>query len=276
MKRGFVFPGSDPVAAVEGAVAAEAAGWDGYFVWEAVWSADPWAILGAIAARTERIRIGTMLTPLPIRTPWKLAGETATVDVLSGGRLIVAVGLGAPDTGFASFGVPVDRRTRAELLDEGLAILTGLWAGQPFSYSGGHYEVAPTEFTPAPSPVQRRDGVPHIPIWVVGAWGRAKSMRRVAAYDGMLPYVATDDGGFLTPPEMPLAAMRSWLDEHAPPGRSIDLVVEGSTPGDDPAAAATVVAPLGAAGATWWVEALWNADAEAVYERIAQGPPPFQ
>jgi alkanesulfonate monooxygenase SsuD/methylene tetrahydromethanopterin reductase-like flavin-dependent oxidoreductase (luciferase family) len=269
----LVFPGTDPVAAVEGAMAAEAAGWDGYFVWEAVWSADPWAILGAIAARTEHIRIGTMLTPLPIRRPWKLAGETATVDVLCGGRLILAVGLGAPETGFASFGLPVDRRTRAELLDEGLAVLTGLWAGQPFSFSGAHYEVAETSFAPALVPVQRRDGVPHIPIWVVGAWGREKSMRRVAAYDGMLPYVPTDGGGFLTPVEMPLIEMRSWLDEHAPSGRTIDLVVEGSTPGDDPEAAAAIVTPLAAAGATWWIESLWNAEAEAVQTRITQGPP---
>jgi hypothetical protein len=131
-----------------------------------------------------------------------------------------------------------------------------------------------TSFTPAPAPVQQRDGVPHIPIWVVGAWGREKSMRRVPEYDGMLPYVTTADGGFLTAPEMPVSEMRSWLDGHAPPGRTIDLVVEGSTPGDDPEAAAAVIAPLAAAGATWWIEALWNADAAAVHERITQGPPP--
>lgn len=273
MKRGFVFPGTDPIAAVECAVSAESAGWDGFFVWEAVWSADPWAMLGAIAARTSHIRIGTLLTPLPIRRPWKLAGETATVDALSGGRLILAVGLGAPDTGFASFGLPTDRRTRAELLDEGLAILTGLWAGQPFSFSGEHYEIAETGFAPAPVPVQRRGDVPHIPIWVVGAWGREKSMRRVARYDGLLPYVSTPEGGFLTPSEMPLADMRTWLDEHVPPGHAFDIVVDGTTPGDDTAAAAAIVDPLAAAGATWWIESLWNADLEAVRSRIAQGPP---
>lgn len=274
MRRGFVFPGTDPVAAVECAVAAEAAGWDGFFVWEAVWSTDPWAVLGAIAVRTQRIGIGTMLTPVPIRRPWKLAAETATVDVLSAGRLIIAAGLGAPDTGFAGFGLPVDRRTRAELLDEGLAILTGLWAGQPFSFSGRHYEVTESGFAPAPAPVRRRDGVPHIPIWVVGAWGRSKSMRRVAAYDGMLPFVPAVDGGLLAPGEMPLAEIRAWLDDHAPPGRGIDLVVEGTTSGDDPEAAARFLAPLAAAGATWWIEAQWGRDLDAVRTRIAQGPPP--
>jgi alkanesulfonate monooxygenase SsuD/methylene tetrahydromethanopterin reductase-like flavin-dependent oxidoreductase (luciferase family) len=273
LEYGFVFPAPDPAAAVEAAVAAETAGWDGFFMWESVWGADPWVTLGAIAARTRRIRIGTMLTPLPIRRPWKVAAETATLDVLSGGRLILAVGLGAPDTGFAAFGLPTGRRTRAELLDEGLAVLTGLWAGQPFGYPGRHYRLEATSFTPAPPPVQRRDGVPHIPIWVVGAWGRPASMRRVLRCDGMLPHMGKPDGTMAALDELPLTEMRAWLDEHAPPGRAIDLVVEGKTPGDDPGRQAEIVGPLAASGATWWIEALWDGDAAAVSARIEQGPP---
>lgn len=273
MKSGFVFPGNDPVAVLEGAIAAEAAGWDGFFVWEAPWSADAWAMLGAIAVRTERIRIGTMLTPVPIRLPWKLAGETATIDVLSAGRLILAVGLGAPDTGFDSFGLPTDRKTRAELLDEALSIVTGLWAGQPFTFSGRHYEVGGPTLVTAPTPVQRRDGVPRIPIWIVGAWGRPKSMERVLRYDGMVPHAGLADGSMLSAADMPLVEMRAWLDGHAPSGRTIDLIVEGTTPGGDGAGQAAILEPLADAGATWWIESLWEAEAEAVRARIDQGPP---
>ena len=112
--------------------------------------------LTAAAMQTESIRLGTLLTPLSRMRPWKLASETATLDQLSGGRVILAVGLGAVDTGFAAFGEETDRRKRAELLDEGLDILTGLWRGQPFAYSGKHYQVQECTFMPPPPPVQGR------------------------------------------------------------------------------------------------------------------------
>ena len=140
--------------------------------------------------QTERIHLGTMLTPLSRMRPWKLASETATLDRLSNGRVILSVGLGAVDTGFEAFGEVTDRKTRAELLDEGLDILTGLWRGQPFSYNGGHYQIKETSFYPPPPPVQQ----PRIPIWVVGAWPRMKSMRRALRYDGLLPNVLGDEG----------------------------------------------------------------------------------
>src|SRR4029450_7174455 len=98
---------------------AERAGWDGFFVWEPIWGVDAWVCLAAAAMRTERIRLGTMLSPLSRMRPWKLASETATLDNLPGGRVILAVGLGALAAGFAEFGEVTERRTRAELLDEG-------------------------------------------------------------------------------------------------------------------------------------------------------------
>src|SRR6266511_2364364 len=146
----------------EPAAVAEDAGWDGFFVWESVWGVDAWMALAAAAVRTERIRLGTMLTPLPRKRPWELAGQTATLDNLSGGRTILSVGLGAPHEGWLAFEPDPGRRTRAELLDEGLDVLTGLWAGQPFRYEGRHYRVTPTDFVPPPPLVQR----PRIPIWV--------------------------------------------------------------------------------------------------------------
>src|SRR5204863_4018588 len=119
---------------------------------------------------TTRVRIGAVLTPVSRRRPWKLARETVTLDHLSHGRLVLPVGLGAlDDGGFGKVGEPTDRKTRAELLDEGLAILTGLWSGQPFSFHGEHYQVE--ELTFLPPPVQS----PRIRIWVVGLWPHERS-----------------------------------------------------------------------------------------------------
>src|SRR3990170_7309078 len=104
MKYGFVLPFGDARQAADLAAAAEQAGWDGFFVWEPVWGIDAWVCLTAAAMRTERIKLGTMLTPPSRMRPWKLASEAATLDNLSNGRVILAVGLGAVDTGFAEFG----------------------------------------------------------------------------------------------------------------------------------------------------------------------------
>src|SRR5512146_2163827 len=183
MKYGFVLPGGDARTAADMAQAAEEAGWDGFFVWDPVWGIDPWVALAAAAEHTRRIRLGTMITPLSRQRPWTLAGQTAALDNLSGGRVILAVGLGAVDTGFAEFGEETDRKKRAELLDEGLEIVSGLWRGQPFSFEGRHYHVRPTQFFAPPPPVQK----PRIPIWVVGAWPRPKSMGRALRWDGVLP-----------------------------------------------------------------------------------------
>lgn len=273
MKYGFVFPGGEPRTAVDFAVEAEQAGWDGFFVWEPVWGIDPWVLLGAAAVRTERIRLGTMLTPVSRRRPWKLASETVTVDLLSNGRLILAVGLGALDSGFAAFGEETDRRVRAELLDEGLDIITGLWRGQPFRHDGKHYRVRETDFMPPPPPVQQ----PRIPIWVVGAWPRPRSMRRALRYDGLLPNVMADHGTTpaLTPEK--IGAMAAYIAEQRTATTPYDIVVEGATPGDDPTAAAATVRPLAEAGATWWIEALWGTPSlDAMRTRVRQGPPRWE
>ena len=193
MQYGLTFPTMDPRTVAELAQEAEAAGWDGVFVWDVIVGDDPWITLAAVAMRTERVRIGTMLTPVSRRRPYKLANETATLDHLSNGRVILPVGLGAVDdenSGFHKLGETTDRKVRAKMLDEGLDILTGLWRGQPFSYTGKHYTVTPTDFNPPPPPVQQ----PRIPIWVVGAWPRPKSLRRALRYDGLLPTVITADG----------------------------------------------------------------------------------
>jgi hypothetical protein len=272
MKFGFVLPKGDARTAADFAYQAEAAGWDGFFVWEPVWGVDAWVSLTAAAMRTERIRLGTMLTPLSRMRPWKLASETATLDNLSDGRVILSVGLGAVDTGFEAFGEVTDRATRAELLDEGLEILTGLWRGGPFNYQGRHYQIKETDFNPPPPPVQG----PRIPIWVVGAWPRLKSMRRVLKYDGLLPNVMGEDGKVrMGPPTHDeIRAMNTFIEEGRTQATPFDIIVEGETPGDDPHKAAAITRGWEEAGATWWIEAMWSAsELEDVLTRIRQGPP---
>lgn len=270
MKYGFVLPNGDARAAADMARAAEDAGWDGFFVWEPVWGVDAWVCLTAAAMVTTRIRLGTMITPLSRMRPWKLASETATLDNLSGGRVILSVGLGATDTGFVAFGEETDRRRRAELVDEGLDILIGLWRGQPFSYEGTHYKIQPTEFMVPPPPLQK----PRIPIWVVGAWNRPKSMARVLRYDGILPNPLTPEGDHrpLTPDDV--REIKAYADTNRTEASPFDIVVEGATPGDNPDEAAAIVRGWADAGATWWIEALWNAESPAtVRQRVEQGPP---
>jgi alkanesulfonate monooxygenase SsuD/methylene tetrahydromethanopterin reductase-like flavin-dependent oxidoreductase (luciferase family) len=269
MKYGFVLPYGDARIAADLAQAAEQAGWDGFFVWEPVWGIDAWVALTAAAMRTDRIRLGTLLTPLSRMRPWKLASETATLDQLSNGRVILSVGLGAVDTGFDAFGEVTDRKTRAELLDEGLDILTGLWRGQPFTYAGKHYTIKETSFYPPPPPVQQ----PRIPIWVVGAWPHDRSMRRVIRYDGLLPTIKERA---TTPDD--IRAMNAFIVENRIEPTPFDIIMEGETPGDDREQAAAIIRPWVDAGVTWWIEAMWNTidkpgGLEAVRKRIQQGPP---
>ena len=269
MKYGFVLPFGDARTAANAAREAEQAGWDGFFVWEPVWGNDAWVCLTAAAMVTEKIKLGTMITPLSRMRPWKLASESATLDNLSHGRVILAVGLGAVETGFAEFGEETNRKARAELLDEGLDIVTGLWRGQPFNYAGNHYHVRETQFQIPPPPAQK----PRIPIWVVGAWKREKSMQRVLKYDGVIPNVMQKGKHVPATPE-DIRAMQQYIDEHRTATTPFDIIWEGTTPGDDRAKAKSIVQPWVDAGATWWNEAAWpEKDIDNVLRRIKQGPP---
>ncbi|MGE5141501.1 MAG: LLM class flavin-dependent oxidoreductase [Rudaea sp.] len=274
MKYGFVLPQGDARTAADVAAQVEAAGWDGFFVWEPVWGIDAWIALTAAAMRTERLRLGTMLTPVSRMRPWKLASETATLDHLSNGRVILSVGLGALDTGFAEFGEVTDRKTRAELVDESLEILTGLWRGQPYSFEGKHYHIRPTSFHPPPPPVQK----PRIPIWVVGAWPRRRSMERALRYDGLLPSKLNPDGSWAELKPDDILEIRDFIADNRNDSGAFDIVIEGRTPGDSPADAAAQVQPWIDAGATWWIEAMWSEPGKEttladVERRIRQGPP---
>ncbi|WIG60653.1 MAG: hypothetical protein OJF49_003401 [Ktedonobacterales bacterium] len=277
MRYGFIIPRGDEVETIaELAHEIEAAGWDGAFYWDGICIEgvgamfDPWVTMAAMAMRTERVRLGAMLTPLSRRRPWKIARETMTLDHLSHGRLVLPVGLGAiDDGGFGKVGEPTDRKTRAELLDESLAILTGLWSGKPFSYTGKHYQLEEMTFLP---PIVQS---PRIPIWVVGLWPSAKSMDRVLRYDGLLPNKRNPDGSGAEITPADIGEMRAYIAERRTQTTPFDIVCEGRTPGDIPAKAADTVHSFAEAGATWWMEAMWEAPNELtdIRTRIRQGPP---
>lgn len=277
MRYGVVLPFGDGVDIHnigELAHEAEEAGWDGVFVWDGIFGVDPWVALAAIAMRTERVRLGPLVTPVSRRRPWKLFTETVTLDQLSNGRLILSVGLGALDTGFAKVGEETDRKIRAELLDEGLEILTGLWSGQPFSYNGKHYQVKDVTLQhPRNLPVQS----PRIPIWVVAAWPRKKSMRRVLRYDGVLPIGKKYDGTYFHMIPTDISDMRTFIAEQRSQTTPFDIVMEAEYRYYDREQMVEIVCSYTEVGVTWWVENadLWkqHGGLEGMRARIKQGPP---
>lgn len=236
---------ANPVAVAHLAAEAEAAGWDGFFVWDQMrWTepvlgvADPWITLAAIAAATETIRLGPLVTPLARRRPAKVARETATLDQLSGGRLTLGVGLGSDHfAGELSItGEELDHRRRARMLDESLKILTAAWSGEPVHHRGEQYTIGGMRFLPRP--VQR----PGVPIWVAGFPGNTKPLRRAARYQGFFPANVERPDQFAD-----IAAAVAALREQS--GRDTTEpydMVTALPPGTDPA-------PFAAAGATWWL-----------------------
>ncbi len=273
-------PFADPRLTAEVAHEAEEAGWDAVWVWDHIMRdpadphADPYILLAAIALATSRIRLGPMVTPLARRRPWHVAREATTLDHLSGGRLTLGVGAGSRTHEFDSFGDPADLRTRAAMLDEGLAVIDGLWSGRPFTFEGEHFTV--TEATFLPVPVQR----PRIPIWVAATWPVPAPLRRAARWDGVWPLRRDQAGNSapLTPDDIRGVAAATAEERAAAgrdPGDPFDIMVAGETPGDDPAAAAATVREFAAAGATWWTERINSGRGalDILRTRIRQGPP---
>lgn len=232
---------ADPALVARLAAEAEAMGWHGVFVWDHLrWAApvrrcaDPWITLAAIAVATESIWLGPVVTPLARRRPVKVARETVTLDWLSGGRLIVGVGLGDDRFGreLSATGEEVDDRRRSGMLDESLAILTAAWSGQPVHHSGEHYTVNDVEFHPRPL---REQG---IPVWVGGLAGRSRPLRRAARHDGYVPIN-------LSHPDQ-LADAVAALHEARGAGAGPCDVVVGLPPEVD-------ARPFARVGATWWL-----------------------
>lgn len=278
MRYGIILTCGDAADVASLARDAEDAGWDAVFGWEPVFGVHAWVALTAAAMRTSTIKLGTMLTPLPRWKPWDLASVTGTLDRLSGGRVVLGVGLGAVMQPWTAFEPDQGRAVRAELMDEGLDVLFGLWAGQPFSYDGKQYTVRPPEAMVPPPIVS----TPRIPTWCVGLAGARASMLRAARCDGLLPNFpgtggpgeARNDYGRWAAIVDEVSGLRAELGLTGP----YDVVAEGTADLADRSRTVAEAAAYADVGATWWLDADWTATPTAdpvatLRERVLAGPP---
>ncbi|OSC39762.1 LLM class flavin-dependent oxidoreductase [Mycobacterium decipiens] len=266
---------ADPHVAVDVARCAEQSGWDGLFVWDHVltpvpgeWDiACPWIVMAAAAVVTSRIRLGPMVTPLPRRRVMKLARETVTLDRLSRGRLTLGLGAGG-DIGreFSAFADCVDARQRAQVLEEGAAVLVSLWAGESVNHRGA---VVAENVRATPGPIQQ----PRIPVWFGTARTTGGPVERAARYDGVFTL-----GGTFERSARDDTAIKFGVDP-ARVARIAETVagVRGTCDGFD---IAVVAGPdddldgLRAAGATWAMQAFWPWHrADEVLRVIERGKP---
>jgi alkanesulfonate monooxygenase SsuD/methylene tetrahydromethanopterin reductase-like flavin-dependent oxidoreductase (luciferase family) len=273
LKFGVALPYGSARAAAQLSQLAEQAGWDGCFVGDAIWCEDPMIALAAAAMTTQRIRLGTMVVPVPLRRPWKLASVSLALDRLSDGRLILGLGTGAVWMGWQGFPDEVtDTRARAEMLDETVDILTLLYQRRQVDYAGKHYHLKLTlvdeQYYP-PKPVQQ----PRIPLWAVGAWPRPKSMRRVLKCDGLLAEKMNPEGQAEAVTPADIQAMKAYVEANRTLTTPFDIVVGGSTAGLERGQIQEKFLAWREAGVTWWVEGLWGEPEEEAAARIRCGPP---
>jgi hypothetical protein len=261
---GAVGPGRDPRGLAELARMAEDAGWDAVFLEDylvyqgdaSLPTYDPWISLAAMAYATSCIRLGTTVTPVPRRRPWKLAAEAVALDHLSGGRLILGVGIGDPSDPFlGSVGEPTDPRMLAEKLDEALAVIDALWKGEPVHHSGTHYNLDGVQLTAIP--LQR----PRIPIWIGGNLLLPAVRRRILRWDGSCAYKGTTGQSLQITPHDVRALVAEVVAERGS-SAGFDVKVSGGSP-----------AALATAGATWWGRWFPPGDIEAEREIVRAGPP---
>lgn len=268
----------DPHTAAELAALAEISGWDGvfledYIVWQGhqdVPTYDPWILLAAMALHTTHIRLGIMVTPLSRRRPWKVAREAVTLDHLSNGRMILGAGLGDTtlDVSLTHFGEVIDVKQRGEMLDEALDIVANAWSGQPFSYSGKHYQIK--EVALLPQPVQ----VPRIPIWIGGGFPLKGATQRALQWDGSCMYIDTHGGPWRDWAPEDVRTLRTMAERWRGADTPFDIVLGGHQRDADWEQERALINSLAEAGATWWIEYLPPelGGLDIIREAIARGP----
>jgi len=273
MKYGIALPYTTPRTVAKLAKLAEENGWDGVFLGDAIWCEDPMIGLAAAAMTTSKIRLGTMITPVPLRKPWKLASESIALDQLSNGRLTLGLGAGAVWMGWHAFPDEVtDVKSRAEMLDETIDILTLFDQRKQFDYDGKHYHLKLTlldEMYYPPRPIQK----PRIPLWCVGLWPVEKSMQRTLKCDGVIVEKRSRDNKPEDVTSADICEIKSFVDANRSTSMPFDIVLNGSTTDLHQTQLQDKFQQLSEAGVTWWIEGLWEAAEEKATERIQQGPP---
>lgn len=246
------------------AVAAEAAGWDGFFVWDILTAyddpviVDPWVVLAAVAEATTRIAIGPMVVPLPRRHPAKLAIEARSLQSLSAGRLILGVGVGAGED-YERFGDRTTRADRAARLDEGVVLLKAMLSGEPVDHAGEHYQVTGVRFEAV-----------DVPVWTSGFWPRRGPVRGALGAVGCFPQTPGGDEEFPLPTPADVAAFREAFVEA---GGAAEHDVAIWSPTDTGAPDRARVPAYVEAGVTWWFQDGWKLPVADLRRRIAAGPP---
>ncbi len=259
---------SNPQDYIKLAKSAEECGWEGFFIWDHVflpWSPDEhvldsWSILAAIATQTNKLTLGTTVTPLARRRPMVVARQAITIEKLSGGRFILGVGLGGTEE-FKALGEEEDPKIRGEMLDESLEILKGLWSGKPFTFDGKHYKIKePVKFKPAGK----------IKIWVGGNWPNKKPFRRAAKYDGVFPLKAGSDPSIYP---QDLQEIMSYIRKYRKSTESFEFVKSIYTIKDKEHD--VYIHDFIDVGVAWLLEAFWpgRCSLKEIQERIEQGPP---
>ncbi len=275
MKYGLSLPngGPSPIDIIQLAPLTEASGWDGlfledYIIWQGhqeVPTYDPWVLLTGMAVMTKSIRLGTMVTPLTRRRPWKVASECTTLDLISNGRMILGVGLGDTTSGedsFSIFGEVVDNQTRANMLDECLEIISGIWGPDPFQYNGKFYHVK--EVNMLPKPIQK----PSIPIWVGGAYPFEGPMRRAARWNGSCLY--KHKVHFLQPED--LRDIKGFIESNRTSDEPYDFILGGCKRWDNEEKQIQYMRSMAEAGMTWWMEYIPPNKTSVMKASIARGP----
>ena len=178
----------------------------------------PVPTMATIAAATERLRISAFVFNNDLRHPAVLAQDLASLDVLSEGRLEVAIGAGWNRPEYEAIGLPFERQAvRAARLEEAIAVLKGCFAAGPFSFHGEHYTI--TDLDAYPKPVQR----PHPPFFIGGGGRRTLSLAgREAQIAGLAPRILADAEGNprADPRSLTIAATEEkigWVREAAGP-----------------------------------------------------------
>lgn len=262
---------ADPRAIVGLGVAAEAAGWDGLSIWDSIGismggaAADPFVALAAVAAATERIRLIASVIVVSRRRPQLVAQAAATLDRVSGGRLVLGVGAGNDPGDLDPFGEPGPLSERVARMDAALAAIDPWLRGE-----AGRLDVdGATEVRVGPRPIQ----VPRPPIWLGGM--KPGALRRAARWDGWIAIATSEDGSAMA---LSAAAFGEMVDRvHAERasiglrGAPFDVSVFGfSDPGG-----AELVRSYADHGATWWLESLspMRGSVDALHAVVEAGPP---